>query len=108
VARAALREDGLPVAHLDGPDRVVRLLVDHRDLLAERTRAVNRLRWHLHELDPNWDPPARSLDRASALTASAHRLAVLPGTVARLATAIVERCRQLTCDIDASKPRSRR
>lgn len=44
VARAALREGDLPVAHLDGPERDVRL-VDHReDLLAERTRAVNRLR----------------------------------------------------------------
>jgi transposase len=38
VARAALREDGLPTAHLDGPERDLRLLVDHReDLLAERT-----------------------------------------------------------------------
>jgi transposase len=53
VARSALREPDLPVARLDGPDRDVRLLVDHREaLIAERTRAVNRLRWHLHELDP--------------------------------------------------------
>jgi hypothetical protein len=30
----------------------VRLLVDHReDLVAERTRIISRLRWHLHELD---------------------------------------------------------
>jgi transposase len=102
VARAALREDGLPVAHLDGSDRDVRLLVDHReDLLAERTRAVNRLRWHLHELDPEWDPPARSLDRASALNRVSHRLRDLPGTVARLAAAITERCRQLTIEINA-------
>jgi transposase len=102
VARAALREDNLPVAHLDGPDRDVRLLVDHReDLLAERTRAVNRLRWHLHELDADWDPPARSLDRASNLNRISGRLADLSGTVARLATAIVERCRQLTIEIDA-------
>jgi hypothetical protein len=56
VARAALREDGLPTEHLDGPDRDLRLLVDHReDLIAERRRAINRLRWHLHELDPEWD-----------------------------------------------------
>ena len=40
VARAALREPDLPVAVLDGPDRDVRLLVDHREnLVAERTRA---------------------------------------------------------------------
>jgi transposase len=102
VARAALREDALPVAHLDGPDREVRLLVDHReDLLGERTRAVNRLRWHLHELDPQWDPPARSLDRVSNLNRLRHRLTGLPGTVARLAAALVDRCQQLTGEINA-------
>ncbi|CAI7975191.1 transposase [Frankia sp. Hr75.2] len=53
VARAALREPDLPMARLDGPERDIRLLVDHRDsLLAERTRVINKLRWHLHELDP--------------------------------------------------------
>src|SRR5436190_19758156 len=36
VARAALREPDLPAAHLDGPTRDLRLLVDHRDdLVAE-------------------------------------------------------------------------
>src|SRR5205823_6036016 len=55
VARAALREPGLPAARLDGPERALRLLADHReDLVAERTRLMNRLRWHLHELDPAW------------------------------------------------------
>ena len=49
VARAALREPDLPTARL-GPAREVRLLVSHReDLVAERTRIINRLRWHLHE-----------------------------------------------------------
>ena len=53
VARALLREPGLPAARLDGPERQVRLLVDHReDLVAERTRVIGRLRWRLHELDP--------------------------------------------------------
>ena len=57
VARAALREPRLPVARLDGEERELRLLVDHReDLVCERTRAINRLRWHLHELDPALDP----------------------------------------------------
>jgi transposase len=31
VARAALREPNLPTARLDGPEREVRLLVDHRE-----------------------------------------------------------------------------
>ena len=57
VARAALRE-ALPTARLDGSEREVRLLVDHReDPLAERTRIIGRLRWHLHELDPTWAQP---------------------------------------------------
>jgi transposase len=58
VARAVLREPNLPTARLDGPDRDVRLLTDHRDgLVAERTRVINRLRWHLHESSiPNGTP----------------------------------------------------
>ena len=53
------------MAHLDGVERQVRLLVDHReDLVAERTRAQQRLRWHLHELEPGWAIPAGGLDRA--------------------------------------------
>ena len=100
VARAALREPGLPVARLDGPDRAVRLLVDHRDdLVAERTRAQNRLRWHLHELEPGWEPPARALDRAKVLDAVQQRLAAHDGVVAQLATELVGRCRALTAQI---------
>jgi transposase len=60
VARAALREPNLPVARLDGVERELRLLVDHReDLVAERTRIIGRLRWHLHELDPGWTAPTK-------------------------------------------------
>jgi transposase len=71
VARAALREPDLPTAHLDGPARTVRLLVDHRDdLVAERTRVINRLRWQLHELDPSFTLPARTLHRPRTCTPS--------------------------------------
>jgi transposase len=109
VARAALREPDLPTARLDGPERVVRLLVDHRDdLVGERTRIMARLRWHLHELDPEWDPPARSLDRPITWARIEARLDQLqPGldgpaaVVARLARELVARCRQLTTDINA-------
>jgi transposase len=101
VARAALREPGLPVACLDGVDRQVRLLVDHReDLVAERTRIQQRLRWHLHELEPGWEPPARGLDRAKALDAVAARLATHDGVVAELAAELVARCRELTVRIN--------
>jgi transposase len=102
VARAALREPQLPAAQLAGPARQVRLLVDHRDnLVAERTRAINRLRWHLHELDPSWQPPARTLWRPKHLQAIGDRLAGVDGTVARLARGLVERCRQLSIEIAA-------
>jgi len=100
VARAALRED-LPVATLDGPDREVRLLVDHReDLVAERTRAQNRLRWHLHELDPGHEPVARGLDRMVVLAAVERDLAAAPGTVGRIARELVVRIRDLTATIN--------
>lgn len=102
VARAALREPDLPVARLDGPDRDVRLLVDHReDLVADRTQAQNRLRWHLHELMPGQEPKPRSLGRAIVLTGLEQQLAPLPGTVARIARDLVTRIRELTAAIDA-------
>jgi transposase len=97
VARAALREPELPIARLDGPSRDLRLLVDHReDLVRERTAQVNRLRWHLHELDPSWDPAPRSLVRFKHLDAAAERLAGLEGTVAWVARDLVGRIRELT------------
>lgn len=100
VARAALREPHLPVARLDGPEREVRLLVDHReDLVQERTRMINRLRWHLHELDPASEPAARTLNHVRNLERLATRLEGVDGTVARLARTLTERCRQLTIEI---------
>lgn len=100
VARAAQREPDLAVARLDGPDRDVRLLSDHREsLVNERTRAICRLRWFLHELDPGWEPKARSLDRTSVLDEVAERIADTAGTVARLARELVARIRCLTVDI---------
>jgi transposase len=101
VARAALREPGLPAARLDGDDRVLQLLVDHRDdLVAERTRLINRLRWHLHELDPACQPPARSLCRAKHVAATLARIADAPGTVARLARQLLARCDLLNREIN--------
>jgi transposase len=101
VARAALAEPDLPTATLEGPERELRLLVDHReDLVAERTRAVNRLRWHLHELDPGTEPGLRALDRAVVLRALDERLDGVPDTVARIARELVGRIRELTRAID--------
>ena len=100
VARAALREPDLPTAQLDGPARIVRLLVDHReDLVAERTRVINRLRWHLHEIDPDMQPPARCLQRPKHLNGLTARLSEVEGVVARLCRDLIDRCRQLTDQI---------
>jgi transposase len=100
VARAAMRERDLPVARLDGPEREVRLLVDHReDLVGERTRIIARLRWHLHELDPGWEPKPRSLDRPATWDQVQARLDGVGGTVARLARELVTRCSELTAEI---------
>ena len=68
IARAALRHDDLPEAHLDGHERVVRIVSDRRDVLvAEKTRLVNRLRWRLHELDPTNVPPSGGFNRRCIL-----------------------------------------
>ena len=55
VARAVVKDgvDRFPTAYLDERAMQIRLLSDHReDLVAERTRMQNRLRWHLLELCP--------------------------------------------------------
>ena len=102
TARVALREPDLPVARLDGIERDLRLLVDHReDLVAERTRIEQRLRWHLHELMPGDEPPARGLDRTAVLDALATRLVDIDGTVARIARELLVRVRELTLTIDS-------
>ena len=76
VARAAIREDDLPVAHLPGPEREIAWLVDHRaQLVGERTRVACRLRWLLHDLDPGLQPASAgwATRRARAPGASARR-----------------------------------
>jgi transposase len=102
VARAALREPGPPVARLDGSSRELRLLVDHReDLVRDRTGHINRLRWHLHELDPSWDPKPRSLVRFKHLDTVAARLDELEGMVVRIARDLVGLIRELTVKANA-------
>jgi transposase len=102
VARAALREPNLPIGRLDAVERELRLLVDHReDLVAERTRIISRLRWHLHELDPGWIPPTK-LERDSAFDkVNLHLSTHHDGTIVRRrALRLVEHLRMLTVEID--------
>jgi transposase len=56
IARAALREgvESFPEAFLDERAMDIRLLCDYRDqLITERVRLINRLRWHLLALGPS-------------------------------------------------------
>jgi transposase len=65
VARAVVRDgvERFPVAYLNESAMEIRLLLDHRnDLVVERTRTVNRLRWHLLDLCPELE---RSLTRGA-------------------------------------------
>jgi transposase len=98
VARAALREPGLARPRPgEQVFRDLKLLVDHRDdLVDERRRAQQRLRWHLHQLDPTFAVPAKALDRPVQLervnrwlSRQKHELQL------RLARELVARCRSL-------------
>jgi transposase len=78
VARAALGEgpESLPAAFLDAEAMEIKLRLDHReDLVAERTRIQNRLRWHLHDLWPELAIPRGGLDRLKWLGRLHWRLA---------------------------------
>ncbi|HEY3945483.1 MAG TPA: IS110 family transposase [Solirubrobacteraceae bacterium] len=62
VARVALREglDRFPAAFLDEPAMDIRMLCDYRDqLISERVRLANRLRWHLLAIDPELESQLR-------------------------------------------------
>ena len=99
VARAALQEPLLDAPRAgEAVLRELKLLVDHRDdLVAERRRCQQRLRWHLHELDPMLAVPLGALDRAIWLDRLARQLARREqSTQVRVARDLVGRCRTLT------------
>ena len=82
----------------------IRLLLDHRDdLVAERTRTVNRLRWHLLELCPELERSLKrgSLNQARVLDRVDRRVRKLPaGARVRIAREQVARLRSLTRQVD--------
>ena len=106
IARAVLREgiERFPTAFLDEQALEIRLLCDHReDLVAERTRIINRLRWHLVDLCPELEAsiPSRQVDRARTLERIARRLRTLERSArVRVAAELVRRVRELTRRID--------
>src|SRR5436305_11527004 len=105
VGRAALREglDELPVAQLDERALEIRQLVDHRErLVGQRTALINDLRWHLHDLDPGFEIPARRLSSPGCQQRVARKLARLGKSVrGRIARDELARIRELTRAIDA-------
>ncbi|TDH43231.1 IS110 family transposase, partial [Mycobacterium eburneum] len=106
VARAVLREPDLPVATHDETSRELKLLTDRRDVLvAQRTSAINRLRWHVHELDPERGPAPRGLKAAKHQQALAAWLDTQPGLVAEIARAELADIVRLTTEITALEKR---
>jgi transposase len=82
----------------------IRLLLDHRqDLVAERTRTVNRLRWHLLELCPELESSLKrgALNHARVLDRVGRRLRKLPGGArVRIAREQIAQLRGLNRQID--------
>jgi transposase len=102
IARAALREPDLSRPRPDEQlFRELKLLVDHRDdLVDQRRRMQQRLRWHLHALDPTYVVPLRKLSRSSQLETLSRWLARRPTEMqVRLARDLVGRCRALNREI---------
>ncbi|MGH3135998.1 MAG: IS110 family transposase [Gaiellaceae bacterium] len=102
VARAAIREPTLSRPRPDEePYRELKLLVDHRDAIVdERRRVHQRLRWHLHQLDPTYEVPLRMLARSLHLERVGRWLARQDQELqVRLARELVSSCRRLNREI---------
>jgi transposase len=109
VARAVVKDgvERFPVAFLDERAMEIRLLLDHRqDLVAERTRTVNRLRWHLLELCPELEASLKrgGLNHSRVLDRVDRRLRKLPaGARVRIAREQIAQLRGLNRQIDQLK-----
>ena len=106
VARAVVKDgvEQFPVAYLNEQAMEIRLLCDHRnDLIAERTRTVNRLRWHLLTLCPELERSLKrgALNKARELDRVDRRLRKLSaGARVRIAHEQVSQLRSLNRQID--------
>src|SRR2546423_8965294 len=106
VARAVVKDgiEQFPVGSLNEGSMEIRLLLDHRnDLVAERTRTVNRLRWHLLELCPELEASLKrgALNQARVLDRVDRQLRKLPaGARVRIARGQISALRGLTRQID--------
>ncbi len=106
VARAVVKDgvEQFPVAHLNEQAMEIRLLLDHRDdLVADRTRTVNRLRWHLLEVCPELERSLKrgALNQARVLDRVDRRLRKLPaGARVRIAREQLAQLRRLNQQVD--------
>jgi transposase len=108
VARAVVKDgvERFAAAHLDESAMEIRLLSDHRnDLVAERTRMQNRLRWHLLALCPDLEQSLkpRTLNQTRQLERIDRRLRRLlgPGSArVRIAREELTHIRGLTRQVD--------
>src|SRR5438874_3403647 len=102
VARAVVKDgvEQFPIAYLNEQAMEIRLLFDHRaDLVAERTRIVNRLRWHLFELCPELERSCKrgSLSKPRPLDRVERALRKLPSSArVRVAREQVRELRKLS------------
>jgi transposase len=100
IARAAIAHPDLPAAAPDEAARDLGLLANHREaLVRQRSEAQDRLRWLLHDIDPDLKIPAGALDRKVWLERVTRRLGRGEQTVqVRIARDLVRRCKALTRD----------
>ncbi|WP_162605661.1 IS110 family transposase, partial [Jiangella ureilytica] len=103
VAKAAVNPDNaryLSAHRLDEPGAELAPLVEHRDdLVAERTRLINTMRWRLHQLAPGLEPDSLTTRRAPRELAA--RLATLDDSaLRRVLLANCDRLEALTGDIN--------
>ena len=107
IARAVVNDgiEKFPAAFLDERAMEIRLLSDHRhDLVVERTRTINRLRWHLVVLSPELEASLkkRSLDQTRVLDRVDRRLRRMPsGARVRVAREQVSQIRGPTRQVNA-------
>ena len=106
VARAVVKDgvERFPGAYLNEQAMEIRLLVEHRnDLVAERTRTVNRLRWHLLELCPELEASLKrkALNQTRTLDRVERQLRKLPtGARVRIAREQISDLRGLNGGIE--------
>jgi transposase len=106
VARAVVKDgvERFPAAYLDERAMEIRLLSDHRDqLVGERTRIQNRLRWHLLQLCPELEAqlPQGGLTRRPSQERIARRLRTFTDDArARVAREQLSSIRTLTREIN--------